>query len=586
VPRAQPLTTFIVFAQHTLSAGEVKPLSAAFVIPVSAQPIVGPTGDLAAPSAADTERLRQLASVLNADSSVPASILASPLTLDELGVGGPAARAALAQLRGATAGGPFQILPSTYSPVSLGALQTSLPGEIKPQLDTGSATLKSVFGVSPVDSTWVVDGPLDGATLGVLIAHHARQIIVPNGDLTPLPGEIQITFAGSTYLDYGGSRLRVISADSTLTAAFTRRVSPVLAANQLLAELAMIYTEAPNAISHRALAVLPPPGWSASATFVQVLLDGLQGNPLLSAVTASQLFSSMAQPEGTRYLSSDQPLSGGVDQAGSIATARQMVDELGRILGHSSQVTDLNRQILLAESSVLDSAQRRTVLGAVARATEEVRHAASLPPATTITLTATKGQIPLTILAAPNLHPHIQLHLRSQRLIFRPFTPREGKCTVLSDTEEVCQLTLTNQNTTLKVPVETRSSGVFPLDVSLEVPGTNRLLAKDRDTVRSTAVSGVAIIVIIAALLGLVLWWGRDLRRGRRPKGMVPSPLADPEDKEVTAGDPEVDRFFERPPPDLGADKRTEPPMSPSADTSDPSTTANLNGRARETRRH
>lgn len=575
-PKGDPMTTFIVFAQNATSAGALKPLSVGLVVPVSSPPSVGANGAMGAPSSDEANRLLQLAQVLNSDSAVPASLLASPLTLDELAAGGSATnREVLTQLNGATDGGPFEVLPSPYAPVSLGDLQNTAPGEVDRQLKTGAATLRSVLGLAPDGRTWVVDGPIDGPTLSVLMAHHAQQVIVPSGDLTPLPGEVQITFAGATYLNYGGSQIRVISADNTLTSRFQSGPNPVLSASNLLAELAMIYTEAPNPLSPRGLAVLPPPGWSASPDFVQTLLNGLQDNPLLAPVTASRLFSTLGQPGATRYISpNNQTGPGSIDQAGAINSARGRIDESRQILGPSPQLDQLGKQLLMAESSTISDAQRRAVLAAIERATDQVQHVASLPPATTITLTSTRGQIPITVLTAGNSHPKIQLELRSQRLRFPPYSPREGHCTVVRETDEICVLSLVTQNTTLHVPVETGSSGVFPVDVSLEVPGTAKVLAHNRDTVRSTAVSGVALIVIGVALAGLVLWWGRDLRRGRRPKGMVPSPV------DVTAGDPDVDGFFDQRPPDYG-----DGAMSPSGAAAGPSAQTDLDGQARETRK-
>lgn len=584
-PVGDPLTTFSVFAVQTDSAGAVKPLTAAFIVPVSAPPEVSATGGVAPPSPAETARLADLAQVLNSDSSVPADILASPLTLDALAAGGgTAGRATLAQYAAATVGGPFEVLPAPYSPVPLGALESSLPGEVGPQLAAGAGTLKAVFQVAPDQGTWVVDGPLDPSTLDVLVAHRARQVIVPNADLAALPGEMQITFAGATYLDYGGTRIRVVGADSTLTGAFPGTEPPVLAANRLLAEVAMIYTEAPNAISPRGLALLPPAGWSASPVFVQTVLQGLSHNPLVTAVTASGLFSALGPPSSNRQPAAGQTPGPALPDTARIAADRARVDDLSRVLGHSPQLGDIERELLLAETPALTPRQRSAVLAAIEKGTAQVRHAVALPPATSITLTSTQGQIPLTILSAANLHPRIQLELRSQRLIFRPFSPREGRCRVMTDTREICILSLSGQNTTLNVPVETRSSGVFPVDVWLEVPGTGKALAHDEDTVRSTAVSGVALVVIGVALLGLILWWGRDLRRGRRPKGMVPAPLADtPEGPDPQGGGAiDIDGFFDRPPPDYGEASVT--PMSPSGAPTGPRPTSDGYGPTRETR--
>jgi hypothetical protein len=583
-PQGPSLTTFIVFAQHAESAGAITPLAAAVILPFATPISVSPAGALTGPSPAEATRLDQLATVLNEDSSVPASILADPTTLDRLA----GDRTATGDLAGATSGrGPFEILPSTYSPVSVGDLESAgLGAEVQPQLDAGAQTLRSTFGVGPDASTWAVDGPVDCTTISALSAHHVTQIVVPDSDLSPVANAFGLTFGGSTYLDCPNAQtpnaqMTVIGADTTLTADFTRIASPVLAANVLLAELAMIYTELPNINPPRGVAVMPPPVWSASPDFVSTLLSGLEDNPVVSAVTASSLFAAVKAPVGSRTLSAPFATDAGYGSLQSaspaITTARGAIHDLQSVFGSSPQVGQLNKDLLVAESETLTGGERPSVLGVISKATGQILHTASLPPATSITLTSTKGQIPITILAAGNLHPKVQLRLRSQRLIFRPFAPREGTCTVQTDAaEEVCDLSLTNQNTTLNVPVESRSSGVFPLDVYLY--GGSKPLAHDQDTVRSTAVSSAAVILIVLALVALVLWWGRDLRRGRRPKGMVPSPVAEPG---TPSGDTDLDAFFDRPPPDFDG---RDGAMSPSGAGPGPSKTTEGYGQAgRET---
>jgi hypothetical protein len=588
-PQGPPLTTFIVFAQHAESAGAITPLAAAVILPFATPISVSPAGALTGPSPAEATRLDQLATVLNEDSSVPASILADPTTLDRLA----GDRTATGDLAGATsASGPFEILPSTYSPVSVGDLESAgLGAEVQPQLDAGAQTLRSTFGVGPDASTWAVDGPVDCTTISALSAHHVTQIVVPDSDLSPVANAFGLTFGGSTYLDcpntqmpntqMPNTQITVIGADTTLTSDFTRIASPVLAANVLLAELAMIYTELPNSNPPRGVAVMPPAVWSASPDFVQTLLSGLDNNPVVSAVTASSLFAAVKAPVGRRTLTAPfatEPGYGSLQSASpAITTARGAIRDLQSVFGSSPQVGQLNKDLLVAESETLTGRERPSVLGVISKATGQILHTASLPPATSITLTSTKGQIPITILAAGNLHPKVQLRLRSQRLIFRPFAPREGTCTVQTDTaEEVCNLSLTAQNTTLNVPVESRSSGVFPLDVYLY--GGSKPLAHDQDTVRSTAVSSAAVILIVLALVALVLWWGRDLRRGRRPKGMVPSPVAEPG---TVSGGTDLDAFFDRPPPDFDG---RDGAMSPSGTRPGPSRTTEGYGQAgRET---
>lgn len=560
----KPLTTFLVFSDGSAKSQGYSPLSVALVVPFSSTPQLGTDQEVAPPGPVESNRLEQLATDLN-DTSVSASVLASPVTLQSLATGAaaknPTDEETLDALTGVPSGGQDQILPSTYSPVSVGDLSQSLPAEVEPQLDAGRQTLQSTFSVTPASNLWVVDGPLDDSTMNVLLDHGANQLIVPDADLTALSQEIDTTFTHATALGYGSSSLSVYAADSGLTADFTRDTSPVLAANILLADLAMVFTESPGETYARGIVAMPPAGWTVSPTFIATVLAGLDHNPLVTATTASSLFTHAGYPLGTRYLADPQPapsaaaaqLAGAAPQ---IAGARQSIENLAQVLpSQSRQLAQVRTQILVAESETLTTAERQGVLDSIEKTTAVVDRAVTLPPDTSITLTSTKGQLPITILTSGNLHPRVELRLKSQRLIFRSFQPADGSCRIPTEGVEVCTLTLKTQNTTVVVPVETRSSGVFPLDVGLYPPAGATALVSRQYTVRSTAVSGAAIVIIVAGLAGLAIWWVRDLRRGRRPKGLVPAPEAEPEPAPA-----EFDEFFDQPPPEFGPGG-----MSPSA---------------------
>lgn len=575
------LTTFLVYSQGTAKSQGYTPLSAAVIIPFSAPPRVNSDQQLTTPEPSQDRRLVRLAGVLNNDNSVHASLLASPVTLASLR-SDPVTMDNLAQTPD---NGLMEVLPSTYSPVSLGdLLRAGLKSEIQPQLDAAGATFHSTLQTYPDTGTWVIDGPLDSASLNQIVAHGGTRIIVPADDLTALSTEITTTFAHATDLGGASQPLTVFAADNELAADFTRNASPVLAANILLADMAMIFTEAPGDQYARGVVALPPPDWTVNPDFVQTLLSGLQGNPLVSAVTASGLFESAGVTKGTRYLADPNPppSQAGTDLANAqplLAQARSDITNLALVYpDQSAQLSQIQNQLLLAESETLTPDQRDALLLAINKVTAQVEHAVTLPPSTSITLTSTEGQIPITILAGGNVHPNVTLELRSQRLIFQPFQPPDGTCEVPTPTLEICHLSVKTQNTTLKVPVQTRSSGVFPLDVFLY--GGSQLLAHDQDTVRSTAVSAAAIVLIVLALLGLAFWWVRDVRRGRRPKGMVPSPDADA-DADAETGDPELDEFFNRPPPDYTDGNRNQH-MSPSGAGAGPTPTTDGSGSGRE----
>lgn len=552
LPEGSPLTTFLVFAKGTNN-----PLSASVVVPVDSPLAVSRSGHLQAPAAADTARLSRLATVLNADANVPASILSDPLTLGSLQAGAAAGsttdRNTLAALAGVPQNGLVQVLPSTYSPVSPGDLVVAgMSGEADRQLAAGTAALRSVYRVGPSDGTWVVNGPLDIATLGFLQAHHATTLIVPNGDLTAYNSPF--TFASATWLQFGATRLKVIAADPQLTSDFTSADPPVLAANHLLAELAMIQTEQPS--NNRGVVAMPPPGWSGSPEFIATVLAGLNGNPLVKAVTASQLFDALPNPEVTRYLADPVPAPGRsatalFNAADRILAARNDLGAVAAMLPDNTALTGLSQQLLIAEAERLDPATRSTILDAITAERNRVVGEVDLPGSTSITLTATKGQLPITILTSPNVHPRVELRLRSQKLIFRPASPPDGTCSVPTPTSETCTLSLSGQNTTLKVPVETRTSGVFQLEVELWTPDGTLQLAADHDSVRSTAVSGVGVVIIVVALLSLAIWWARDLRHGRRPRRLAPAPDSESDAGTEIPEDRAGHDLFHVAPPDL-----------------------------------
>jgi hypothetical protein len=572
------LTTFLVYSQGTAKSQGYTPLSAALIIPFSAPPRLNSDQQLTTPDSSQDSRLVRLAGVLNSDNSVHASLLASPVTLASLS-SDPVAMDNLSQTPD---NGLMQVLPSTYSPVSLGdLLQAGLQSEVQPQLAAAVHTFNSTLQAVPETGTWVFDGPLDTASLEQVVAHGATRIIVPTDDLTALSTEITTTFAHATNLGGASQLLTVYGADNELAADFTRDASPVLAANVMLADMAMIFTEAPGDQYARGVVAMPPPDWTVNPEFVQTLLTGLQDNPLVSAVTASGLFESAGTTVGTRSLANPNPTSSpaatDLDNAQpALSAARSSINNLADVYPDQSlQLSQIQNQLLLAESETLTPDQRDALLFAIKKVTDQVEHAVSLPPSTSITLTSTEGQIPITILTSGNLHPQVRLVLKSQRLIFQPFQPPDGTCTVPTPTLETCDLSLKTQNTTLKVPVQTRSSGVFPLDVYLYPQHSDLQLGHDQDTVRSTAVSAGAIVLIALALLGLAFWWVRDVRRGRRPKGMVPSPDAG---LELETGDPEVDEFFNQPPPDYG-DGDGNQLMSPSGAGAGPTPKTDETGR-------
>jgi uncharacterized membrane protein YgcG len=553
-PEGGPLVTFLVYSPSPASLVGFPALSVAVVLPVEAAPSLSADGMPGPLMASSSHVLASLVGALVSGAGPPVNLAISPETLTALDEGGPLDRSTLSELAGLVQGGPDVALAEPYAPVSFGALAASgLASESAEQFAEGAATLQAYLGQAPDPTTWVVQGTLDQATLSALLQARVKRLIVPESYLSPLPAtEEGITFASPTYLS--GTSVEVYAADAGISADLGAASSPaaggpVLAANRLLAELAMIHLEAPGVA--RGVAVLPPVGWQPDPEFVSTLLAGLQSNPLLSATTASGLFHTV--PVADLYRSpairessgSGVGASGGGSSSGGgsysgggsstlempasaqgVSSTRRTLGAIVAVLpGATKEVTTLNQGLLVSESYQLSPAEAIQLLRTVSSQALRLLDQVGLPAASSITLTSSKGSIPVTILAGA-LPAHVQLRLSSQRLIFRAAGTQGGSCRVPNPTAEICQLVLSSHNTTLKVPVQSRSSGTFALEVSLWTPSGTVMLVDHRDTIRSTTVPGVGVAIIVLAIVSLVLWWVRDLRHGRRPRRMMPPPSA------------------------------------------------------------
>jgi hypothetical protein len=74
------------------------------------------------------------------------------------------------------------------------------------------------------------------------------------------------------------------------------------------------------------------------------------------------------------------------------------------------------------------------------------------------------------------------------------------------------------------VPVEAKSNGTFRVTATLLTPDGDALLAPPMTiTVRSTALSGLGILVTIAAAVVLAAWWLQHVRAKRRRRAAAVS---------------------------------------------------------------
>jgi hypothetical protein len=534
VGRAIP--TFLVY---DAAQSAFPKLSASITVPIDATPSVSAALAPTALAPATSSTLSTLTSVLAAAPDVPLTLAVAPQTAEALSSGSAADRATLARTAALVRGGD-EVLSEPYAPVSLATLVSSgLDDQIGPQLREGSAVLAATLGTAPSASTWVADEPVDGAVLRQLQHDGLRRIVLADGALSPLPATLtRFTYGYPTDLaDGAGSALRVFAADPVLSGRVTQATTPVLAAEQTLAELAMIELENPADV--RGVAFSLPSGAALSPTYLATLLHGLQGNPFVRAVTAAGLFAAVPPaPAPQRTAVTPVPVRSlrptaapAVPEAPTLQALEVEIRGVTSLLPADTTLIDrLRRELLIAPSPGLDRSRLLTLLGAMNTAVDKAESSVRLPGDTSVTVTSLKATLPLTVLSTATLSPHVRLVLDSPKLDFRPFRPPHGTCRVIDRSTEICDMVLHGPQTPLRVPVEARTSGVFSLDVVVMTPDDSLTLAHARDTVRSTAVSSVGIVIIVLSLLFLGIWWIRDIRSGRRARQLMRRPGDDIDD--------------------------------------------------------
>lgn len=550
VTMGQPITTYLVLIPHPISFPK---LAVSWILPVHAKPssASGGAGKLGTSAVSS---LASLASALAAHPSVPVSLEMDPETLNALQASGSPGRTVLGALSALATDPHDQVMPSTYVPVDIGGMAAAgLGGEVANQLNAGGATLRNLVHAQPARSAWALPQPLDTAAVQLLQSQGATHLVMPGNDLQA--PNYNFTFAQPAQLQSATSGVEVVGADTILNNHFSDTGDQVLQAQQFLAELAMIDSETPG--QQRGVAILTPTQWTPQPAFIDQVLAGLAGNPLLQAVTVDQLFATVppATTNGhtlVRGLSTARPAP--FPLADSVRQGRSQLASFSRTFPTASQqAAALAHQLLDTEASDLTATQRAAALAAFSASMHSKMGKVAVPPDVSITLTARNGNVPVTVVDSGPRPAHVLLVLSSQKLSFRSFTLPGGRCQATRPGSAICALDLTGPTMTLKIPVEARTTGVFSLVMSIQTADGVQVLSSARYTVRSTAVSVVALVLMIGAVILLAVWWVRDRRHGRRARELV-QPPQDTQDE--LAGDGDGPEYS----PPAGADSRGQPP--------------------------
>ncbi len=508
-------TTFAVVAPAT-PTGAAEPLArrlgVAWIWPLQEGPSILPDGsadpDVVRSFRADGRLGRQAAALTRAG-DVPLTLVPGAETLAawiEQGRDDPAIARGAAAIQDAA--GRSQVLASTYVPSNLPVLLgAGLDALVDRQLADGLARGTPLLPHTPDGTTALVD-PIDDASLARMHARGVQQMIVASSALESR--DAKFTLAAPFELAYDdrgvSGTVRALASDSGLVSILSGSGSPALRAQSLLAGLSLIALEQPSV--QRAVTLAIPRELDAPTALFDAALAGLRGNPWLDPITSTDAFGAGLPPgvDPVR-LSVPEFVPDPPVPADAYRLTEARLDAFEAVVGGEDPIVTQGREaLLIAESS--------TFLGAdgLARARATVDHVNAsmdaflagirIPDPGTITLTSRAGEIPLTFRNDTGRKVRITVTLDSPKLFFP-----EGSTRTIE---------LAPRNTTLRVAVEARTSGTFPLEMSVRTAQGGLVISESRFQVRSTVVSAVGLTLMIGAAAFLAIWWGLYIWRARR----------------------------------------------------------------------
>jgi len=505
-------TTYLIVVP--VAVASQKRLRFSFILPVGGPLALTPAGNPALPRAT----IGRIDTIARETTKWPTA----PLTVDLYGQSLLAlarSRAHANFVAAVAAGGIERLVPSPFSAVDPTELaRADLGEELDRQIQRGRAVALSVFHVPNPSRIYVATVPIGIRGLAALAASGIKQIVLPESNLQALgtgpPASVQWPYTLSAPFRIAGSAIEGIQSDTGLVAHLTDRGSTALRAQQLLADLAELYFDAPDYPEPRGVALLAPPSWTPERSFLDATLHGLESSPIVSTVPLSQLFYTVPPgicAEPPVYVSGCSPavrsIANPPNSAGrgvtlsEVVTARIQLAELSSVIP-TAKITlgNLDDAVLLAETAGIGSRARVAYLSASLAHLRLIGAGLSLPAGRTVTVTSASARIPIAITSRSKTPVHVTLVISGANL-----TSPTTKALVLN-----------HGTTAFIVRVTTRTSGDSSLQLQLLSPTGGLVLTGAEFTIRSTAISGVAIGLTAGAGAFLLIWWLRSAFRRRR----------------------------------------------------------------------
>lgn len=547
-----PLVVRVVRDDETLTtvrtavvvvSGEVaQPLRAALIAPLNATPALSAGGvetDGLRQDLAPSGRLRTLVSGLGGRPDVPVTFAVDGRLLDDAAdladgytertLEGPVEQSASSGLARAAAGFLAQLsrtlrqehvetIAVPYGPADLSALMRGgMSNEAARLLNEGRVRVEGHTGVRPAPGVVLPAAGLSPAALTEVTSAGTRTLVM---EARHLEGGVDTSTASPSPLrrlrSLDGTTVKVAVPDPWLSDLFAdddhlSALDPPVAVQRVIAETAAVYFERPFASNTRGLVMVPPLEWNPDSDFVAGLAGALKAAPWLQPVTLSTLVRDIAVPDTApariAYDDASQANELPLSYVRELRQSRRALGSLAGVLSTDSGTPERFDRMLLTAASVWFRGNTREGLALsreVVRTVDELYQSVAIIDGPTVLLSGNEGQLPVTIENRSPIPLRVAVRLQTQRFDFA-----DGASRIVVVEPGARQ--------TLGFMVKARTpGGTFPVQVVVEDQDGQLVLAQGTLVVRSTAVSVVALAVVVGATLFLLAWWLRTVAKRRR----------------------------------------------------------------------
>ena len=286
-------------------------------------------------------------------------------------------------------------------------------------------------------------------------------------------------------------------------------IDPRLGVQNFFAETAMIREEAPG-VSGRVVQATMPSLWHPEGATIRRIVRGLRSAPWLQPLTPQEALQTGLEPSPRRLvpalsrLAIQDPTEGLFD---SIASTQDLVESFQLIRPPAALTQRLTRNLLVAQSrlwgaSPLLTERADTYVEKTLAETEGELDKITVGGTDEIRLTSQRGEIPLEVFNEASYPVSLNVRVVSPDLRLDETFP------LALQPDRFQQIT---------VDIAARSSGIFPVEVSLETPDGSYEIDTRSITVRSTEFNQIAVVITIGALVFLVLFYLVPGLRRRAP---------------------------------------------------------------------